>query len=97
MHLEARDLYFVPTPMFEEHKMQPATIKAMDHQCFIEDGEFFLLTGGYALKQLPDIPIVCAPLLNTSTHKLAIETNPRWFLRVRHKGHWRSKTRPKER
>ena len=65
--------------------------------CHTEDGEFYLLVKGYELKTLPDVPIVCPPLLNTSTHKLALETNPVWCLRVRHKGHWRTKTRPKVR
>lgn len=65
--------------------------------CHTEGNEFYMLVRGYELKQFPDVPIVCHPLLNTSTHKLALETNPQWCLRVRHKGHWRIKTRAKVR
>lgn len=63
---------------------------------FAEGNEFYADYKGYELKVfLPDIPIRCLPVVDTSTHRLAIETNPQWGLRVRHRGCWRTKTRPK--
>ena len=66
---------------------------------FIRNGEhgnqFYAEYRGYDLKAIPDIPIVCRPLVNTSTHQLALETSPVWCLRVKHRGSWRTKTSPK--
>lgn len=59
--------------------------------------EFYATYSGYELKQYPNVPIVCKPLLNTSTHELALETSPPWVLKIRHVGSWRIKTRPKVR
>jgi hypothetical protein len=64
---------------------------------FTEGREFYATLKGYELKQLPDVPIVCKPLLNTSTHQLALETSPQWVMKIRHVGSWRIKTRPKVR
>jgi hypothetical protein len=63
----------------------------------VHGNEFYAKFTGMELRNFPDVPIKSAPLLDTSTHKLAIETDPRWTMVIRHVGSWRVKSRPKVR
>lgn len=63
----------------------------------VNGNEFYAKYTGMELRNFPDVPIKASPLLDTSTHRLAIETDPRWTMVIRHVGTWRVKTRPKVR
>lgn len=62
---------------------------------YVQGREFYVKFTGMELRNFSDVPIKVAGLINTSTHKLAIETDPQWTMVIRHVGSWRVKTRPK--
>mgnify|MGYP001610759991 CR=1 FL=1 len=47
------------------------------------------------MRDFLDIPLVVRPLIDTSLHKLAIETDPVWCLRIRQRGGWKMLTTPR--
>lgn len=58
-------------------------------------GNFWAEVRGIKLRDYPDIPLRIPPLIDSSLHKLAVETGPQWVFRVRQRGSWRTRTSPK--
>lgn len=90
MHLHARGLYDM-----KDFVSSKVLVRSGEAVGSVDPHEFYAILRGMDMRDMPDIPIRCRPLLDTSTHQLAIETDPRWCLKIRHVGCWRSKTRPK--
>lgn len=54
--------------------------------CYRDKWRFEMVVRGQELFYLPDIEFKVPPLISTSLHKLAVETAPKWELRIKHRG-----------